>query len=158
MPEHADDRDVASGLPRQPLVGAHQHQRQISDRGAGGHVGAVLFVARRVYDDEFAPRRREEAVGHVDGDVLLALGGEAVEQQRIVEILALRAVFVRIGGQCFELISEQLLQFIKQTAEQRRLAMIDRAAGHEAQQALRLAERRCAGCELAGPRMHVHQK
>jgi hypothetical protein len=35
-------------------------------------------VARRVSDDEFAAIGGEEAIGDVDGDALLALGGEAV--------------------------------------------------------------------------------
>ena len=45
----------------------------------------------RVGDDELAPLGREEAVGDVDGDALLALGGEAVHQQREIEVVALRA-------------------------------------------------------------------
>ena len=37
-------------------------------------------------------RRREEAVGDVDGDALLALGLEAVDQQREIDVVAGRAV------------------------------------------------------------------
>jgi hypothetical protein len=48
-------------------------------------------VARRVGDDELAPVGAEEAVGDVDRDALLALGGQAVDQQREVDLAALRA-------------------------------------------------------------------
>jgi hypothetical protein len=49
-------------------------------------------VAGGVGDDEVAPRRREVAVRDVDRDALLALGGEAIEQQREVELAVDRAV------------------------------------------------------------------
>jgi hypothetical protein len=48
-------------------------------------------VAGRVGDDELARRRGEVAVGDVDRDALLALGGQAVEQQRVVELAVLGA-------------------------------------------------------------------
>ena len=41
-------------------------------------------MARRVGDDELALVGGEVAVGHVDGDALLALGLQAVHQQRQV--------------------------------------------------------------------------
>jgi hypothetical protein len=44
-------------------------------------------VAGGVGDDELAPRRREVAVGDVDGDALLALGPQAVGEQRQVGLL-----------------------------------------------------------------------
>jgi hypothetical protein len=44
----------------------------------------------RVGDDELAPLGLEVAVGDVDRDPLLALGLEAVEQQREVEVASLR--------------------------------------------------------------------
>jgi hypothetical protein len=40
----------------------------------------------------------EEAVGHVDRDALLALGGQAVDQQREVDLAALRADLLRVGS------------------------------------------------------------
>jgi len=51
----------------------------------GDHIARVLFVPGRVGDDELALRRCEEAVGDVDGDSLLALGAQAVGQQRQVQ-------------------------------------------------------------------------
>ena len=49
------------------------------------HVARILLVAGRVGDDELALVGREEAVGDVDGDALLALGGEAVDEQGEIE-------------------------------------------------------------------------
>jgi hypothetical protein len=44
-------------------------------------------VAGRVRDDELAPRRREVAVRDVDRDALLALGPQAVGEQRQVDVV-----------------------------------------------------------------------
>ena len=49
------------------------------------HVARVLHVAGRVGDDELAPLGGEVAVGDVDGDALLALGREAVGEEREVD-------------------------------------------------------------------------
>jgi hypothetical protein len=85
--EEARDDEVARARLRQQRLGdvEEQHQR-VGVARAGGHVARVLLVARRVGDDELAPRRREVAVGDVDGDALLALGFEAVGEQREVEL------------------------------------------------------------------------
>ena len=46
---------------------------------AGDHVAGVLLMAGGIRDDELAPVGGEKAVGDVDGDALLAFGGEAVD-------------------------------------------------------------------------------
>jgi len=48
-------------------------------------------MAGDVGDDEASPRGGEVAVGHVDGDPLLALGAQAVGEQRQVEQVVARA-------------------------------------------------------------------
>ena len=115
----------------------HQHGG-VGGRGAGHHVARILLVAGRVGDDELALVGGEEAVGDIDRDALLALGGEAVNEQREIERFALRAVFLRIRCDGGELILEQHLRFIQQAANQRALAVIDAAASDEAQQAFLL--------------------
>ena len=52
----------------------NQDHRNIGGRGAGGHVAGILFVARRVGNDEFALVGREEAIGDINGDALFAFG------------------------------------------------------------------------------------
>ena len=80
----------------------------------------------RVGDDELALLGREEAIGDVDRDALLALGGEAVDQQREVDLLPLRADPLRIGLQRGELVLEDHLRIVEQPPDQRRLAVVDR--------------------------------
>ena len=79
---------MAPGLGDDALARIDQHHREIGAGGAGRHVAGVLHVAGRVGDDEAAPLRGEEAVGDVDGDALLALRLQAIDQQREIEIAA----------------------------------------------------------------------
>ena len=74
-------------LPLQ-LGGVDQHHGGIGAAGGGDHVAGVLLVAGRVANDEFAVGGVEVAVGHVDGDALLALGREAVGELRQVGLAA----------------------------------------------------------------------
>ena len=123
-------------LRQHALARVDQDHREVGGGGAGDHVARVLLVARRVGDDELALVGREEAVGHVDRDALLALGGEAVDQQREVEFAALRADFLRVRLERRELVLEDHLRVVQQAADQRALAVVDAAAGDEPQQAL----------------------
>ena len=85
------------GLGEDALARIDQQHREIGGRGAGRHVAGVLLVARRIGDDEGAPRRREKAVGDVDRDALLALVLEPVEQQREIDVVAGRAEAPRLA-------------------------------------------------------------
>ena len=96
--EQRDDIGVAARLRQHALARIDQDDGEIGVRGAGRHVARVLLVARRVGDDEFALVGREEAIGDVDGDALLALGLQPVDQKREIDILAGRAVLARILG------------------------------------------------------------
>jgi hypothetical protein len=129
---------VTAGLRQHALARVDEDDRQVRRGGAGDHVARVLLVAGRVGDDELAPVGAEEAVGDVDGDALLALGGQAVHQQREVDVAALRApaLAVRLDGG--ELVVEQHLRLEQQAADQRALAVVHAAAGDEAQQAFLL--------------------
>ena len=87
----------------------------------------------RVGDDELAPRGREVAVRDVDRDALLALGGEAVGEEREIERLPapLRRALDR-----GELVGEDRLGVVEQAADQRALAVVDAAGGEEPQHAV----------------------
>jgi hypothetical protein len=93
-------------------------------------------VPGRVGDDVLALVGGEVAVGDVDRDALLALGGETVEEQREVEILALRPDAARVGLERGELVLEQELRLPQEPADERALAVVDGAARDEAQEAL----------------------
>jgi hypothetical protein len=84
-------------------------------------------MARRVGQDERAPRGGEVAVGDVDRDALLALGAQAVGQPREVELSVATA-------QVVELVGQDRLGVVQQAADERRLAVVDRAGGRQAQE------------------------
>ena len=114
------------------LARVEQDHGDVGGRGAGDHVARVLHVPGRVGELEAAARRDERAVGDVDRDPLLALGAQAVGEQREVDV----AVAAPLRGllDVLELVGEDLLRVVEQPADQRRLAVVDRARGHEPQQ------------------------
>jgi hypothetical protein len=129
---------VALGLLQHALARVDEDDRQVGGRRAGDHVARVLHVPRRVGDDERAPCGGEVAVGNVDRDALLALGAQAVDEQREVDHAAAAA----LGGllDVLELVGQHLLGVEQQPPDQGRLAVVDRAGRREAQQ-IRLSER-----------------
>jgi hypothetical protein len=78
----------------------------------------------------------EGAIGHVDGDALFAFGCQAVHQQGEVDVLALGAHALGVGLKGRQLVVEDQPGFEQQPADQRRLAVVHRAAGDEAQHVL----------------------
>ena len=86
----------------------------------------------RVGDDEAPLRGREVAVGDVDRDALLALGAQAVGQQRQVEEVVAHPLAGLLDVR--ELVGEHLLGVVEQAPDQRALAVVDRARRGEAQQ------------------------
>ncbi len=123
-------------------------------RGAGRHVARVLLVARAVGDDVLALLGVEIAVGDVDRDALLALGLQAVDEQREVDLLvAGRAPLAAVAGDRRELVLEDLLRVVQHAADQRALAVVHAAAGDEAQEPLGLVALQEVGEFLGG-----HQK
>ena len=125
------DHRVTARLLEHTLAGVDEHEREVGGRRAGDHVARVLHVAGRVGDDELALRRREVAVRDVDGDALLALGPQAVGEQRqvgVVEPAVATALLDRL-----ELVFEDLLGVEQQAPDQGALAVVDRTRGREAQ-------------------------
>ena len=76
---------VPPRLRQHALPRVDEHDRELGGGRAGDHVARVLDVAGRVGDDELAAGRREVPVGDIDRDVLLALGAQAVGEQREVD-------------------------------------------------------------------------
>ncbi|MNX90770.1 hypothetical protein D3C86_1228300 [compost metagenome] len=93
-------------------------------------------MAGGVGDDELALVGGKEAVSHIDGDALLALGAQAVDQQGEIQFVTLGAEFFRVGFELAKLVLEQRLGLIQQAADQGALAVVDTATGDEAQQLL----------------------
>ncbi len=126
------DGRVAPGLLDHAVAGVDQHDRELGGGGAGDHVAGVLHVAGGVGQDEPAPGGGEVAVGDVDGDALLALGPQAVGEQR--EVGGLLAALARGVLDGLELVGQHRLGVVQQPAHQGGLAVVDGAGGGEAQQ------------------------
>ena len=80
-------------LRQDALAGVDQNDREFRGRGAGRHVAGILLMAWRVGDDEGAAGRGKIPVGDVDGDALLALRRQPVDQQGEVPRLTVGAEF-----------------------------------------------------------------
>ena len=100
---------MAPGLPCQSSSAATNAARSTSEAPV---ILAVYSSWPGIDDNEFAARRREEAVGNI-GALFAAFGRESVQQQREVEI-SLCAKFAQVGRQRVELILEDLLRFEQQ--------------------------------------------
>ena len=70
-------------------------------------------------------RRLEVAIGHVDGDALLALGLQAVDQQGEIGHFARGAPAAAVVRDGRELVVEHLARVVQQAADQRALAVVD---------------------------------
>jgi len=145
------------------MTSVNQNDRQVGGRSAGRHVAGILLVAGGIGDDELALLGREKAISEIDGDLLFALGRKSVEQQREVEVFHRVGQLAGILTQRLDLIVEHQLGLEQQPAEQARLAVIDRTAGDEAQQALALVivdygVARYGGRVGKSAHVHVHQK
>ena len=123
---------MAARLALDAVARVDEHDRDVGVRGARRHVARVLLVAGAVDDDD-APRRRIEiAPGNVDGDALLALGNKAVHQQREIRVAA---VDFLAPIQSFALIVVKIRRVPQQPADERRLAVVHRAARQDADHA-----------------------
>ena len=67
-------------------------------------------------------------------DSLLAFGREPIDQEREVQIAAPGPEFARIGFERRELVLVEEPGLVEQPADQRGLAVVDRAGGGEAQE------------------------
>src|SRR5262249_29180867 len=123
---------------------------------AARNIARVLLVTWNVSDRERTRRRCKRAPGDVDRDTLLALSFEAVHQQGKVVIVARGAVSPRIARKLREMVFEHQGAVVKEPAHQGRLAVIDRATGHEPQAILLPC--RPNGGRITGVERLVHQK
>jgi hypothetical protein len=136
--EQRDDIAVPACLRQHALARIHQNHRSVGVGRTGHHVAGVLLVAGGVGDDELAVLGGEESIRDVDRYALLALGSQAVDQQREVHFLALRAPLLGVFLDRGELVLEQQLGVVQHAPDQCALAIVDAAASDEAEQALAL--------------------
>ena len=125
---------VAAGLGDDSRAGIDQDNGQTGSGAAGNHVTGVLFVSRRVGNDEFPVVGREIAVGHVDGNALFALGFQSIEQQGIVDVFAGIADALAVALQGIQLVFVDFLAVVQQPPDEGGFAVVDRAGCEETQQ------------------------
>ncbi len=100
-PQQRSNIAVATGLVFDTVTRIDQDNREITGRGTGGHIARVLLVTWGVGNNKFALSSAEITVGHINGDALLALSLQAVDQQRQVNIITCGADFFRVAGDGF---------------------------------------------------------
>ena len=125
-------------------------QGGIGLRGAGDHVAQELGVSGRVDQHDVARGRAQPDLAGIDGDALVALGLQGVEQKRPFE----RHAAARTHGlERVELALGKAVRFVQQATDQGRLAVIDMADDDDAHQ--RARGNRRDRVELTG-NPHVH--
>ena len=145
-----DDRDlldaeqmqqiaVAPGLVAHAFQRVDDQHRGVGLRGAGDHVAQEFGVAGRVDQHDVARAGAEADLRGVDGDALVALGLQRIQQERPFE----RHAAPRADRlQHFQLAVGQAAGLVQQAADQRRLAVIDMADDDDADLRARGAVRR----------------
>ena len=130
------DQRVPARLHQHALARIDKNDGQFGIRGAGRHVAGILLVPGSIRDDEGTSGSGEEAVGHVDGDALLALRLQPVDQQRKIDILLDSAVALGVFGERHKLIFKDEFRVVQQPPDQGGFAVVDRSAGDEAEKIL----------------------
>jgi len=132
-------REVAPGLFQHPLADVDQQHQRIGGARARDRVAGVLHVPGAVGQDEGPVGGGEVAVGDVDGDPLLALGPQAIGEQRQIHVP--QPLGLTRAGDRVQLVGEHRLGVVQQPAHQGGLAVIDRPGGGQPQQGSALAGR-----------------
>jgi hypothetical protein len=125
------DGGVPAALLDHAGAGIDEDDGEVGRRGARHHVARVLHVPGGVGDDELAARRREVAIGDVDGDALLALGAQAVGEVGEIDLAAAGDVGGALEG--LELVLHERFGVVEEAADEGGLAVVDAAAGVEAE-------------------------
>src|SRR5699024_801006 len=105
---------VAAGLLDDAVAGVDKQNYNLGGGDAGDGVAGVLHVAWGISQDEGALVGGEVAVGNVDGDALLTLGAQAVDEEGQVE-----AFEATVGGGALygsQLISKNRLGVVQEAA------------------------------------------
>ena len=142
----------------------HQHKTMLRfitcgsvDDGKSTLIGRLLYDSKMIFEDQLAALESDSKRVGTQGqeiDFALLVDGLAAEreqgitidvayrffntQKRKIDILPLRADPLRVSFQRGQLILEDHLRIVEEPPDQRGLAVVDRAAGDEAQQALML--------------------
>ena len=142
--EQMQQKTVPPALLAHAFGGIDHQQRGVRLGGTRHHVLQELDVARRIDQQHIAVRRVEPDLAGVDGDALVALGLQRVEQERPFERHAAPLAHAFDG---LELAVGQRARVVHQPADQGRLAVIDVTDDDDAH-----------GCPLGQGGLHCHRR
>ena len=131
---HAQERrdvEVAAGLLDDAIAGIDKQDDDLGRGHTRDGVAGVLHVARGVREDEGALVRSEVTVGDIDGDALLTLGAQAVDEEG--KIHAVEAAVRRGAFHGLDLVGEYGLRVVEQAAHEGGLAVVYGTGGAQAQ-------------------------
>ena len=132
--QQGDKVGVTTGLCNHPRTCIHKNDCRIGCRAAGNHIAGVLLVSRSVGDDKLSVVGAEIAISHINGDALLALRLQSVEEQRIVDVLAGITATLAVALKRIELVFINLLTVEKQSTDECRFSVVDTSGGEKPQQ------------------------
>ncbi len=136
--EEVQEIAVATGLVAHALGRVDEQHGGIGLRRSRDHVAEELGMSGRVDQDDIARRGAQPDLTGVDGDALIALGLQGVEQERPLE----RHAAARAHGlERVELAVRKAFHFVQQAADQGRFAVIDMADDDDAHQGARASGR-----------------
>ena len=122
---------MATGLFLEALAGVKNYQGHVSRAGPRGHIAGVLDVTGAVGNYKLARRGGGVAVGHVNGDALVALGTKTISHEAEVEVTD--ATLGRSSCYGLELVVEELTGVDEESTNERRLSVIHTADGGKTQ-------------------------
>ena len=121
-PEQVQEVAVPAGLVAHAFGRIDHQQRGVGLRRAGDHVAQKLGMARRIDQDDVARWGAQADLAGIDGDALITLGLQRVEQERPFE----RHAAARAHRlERVELAVGQAAGLMQQAADQGRLAVVD---------------------------------
>ncbi|CAB4790593.1 unannotated protein [freshwater metagenome] len=123
---------MSTGLLLEPLGGVENDQGHVGRAGAGGHIAGVLDVTGTVGNYKLASRGGGVAVGHVNGDALVALGTKTICHEAEVEVTD--ATLGRSSRHGLELVIEELAGVDEESTNERRLSVVHTADGGKTQE------------------------
>ena len=123
------------GLRAHPAVGIHQQDRDVAVGCGNSHIAGVLLVAGGVGNKNPATVGQVHVpIGDIDRDALLALGFEAIGEQRVVDLPHRdRRSTAPCPTRVLELVNWNRIGLREESADQCRLAVVDRTASDQVQ-------------------------
>ena len=107
---------MALGLFDHAFARIHEDEGKVGGGSTSNHIAGVLDVSRGIGNDEFAFWRGKVAVGHINGDALLALVLKTVCEE--AEVNVVEPSFGRGSFNLRDLVLEDAFAVVKESADQ----------------------------------------